>query len=86
MSVQHAVLELLRRIGIDEDTRGAVLDHEVAFERLVHDGVIPRSVDRRVRAWGDSESCGGAGIPTNDEFENGAPRFRSEHEHARSMA
>jgi len=43
------VLELLRRIGIDKDARAAVLDHEIAFEGFVHDGVIPRSVGRRMR-------------------------------------
>jgi hypothetical protein len=48
--VQHGVLELLRRIAIYEDTGAAVLDHDVAFEGLVHDGVIPRAVDGRVRA------------------------------------
>ena len=84
--VQHGALELLRRIAIYKDTGAAVLDHDVVLERLVHDGVISRSVDGRVRAWGDSESCSRAGILTNDEFDDGADRFRREHEHGRSMA
>jgi hypothetical protein len=75
------VLELLRRIAIYKDTGAAVLDHDVAFEGLVHDGVSPRSVDGRVRAWGDSESCIRAGILTNDEFDDGVDRFSREHEH-----
>jgi len=81
--VQHGVLELLRRIAIQKDTGVAVLDHDVAFEGLVHDRVIPRSVGRRVRAGGDSESCGRPGILTNDEFDDGADRLGREHEHAR---
>lgn len=81
--VQHGVLELLRGIAIYKDTGSPVLDHDVAFEGLVHDGVIPRSVDGRVRAGRDSKSCSRPGILTNDEFEDGADRFRREHEHAR---
>ena len=83
VGVQHGVLELLRRIAIYKDTGAAVLDHDVAFEGLVHDGVIPRSVDGRVRAGRDSESCSRAGILTNDEFDDGADRLRREYEHAR---
>jgi hypothetical protein len=81
--VQHGVLELLRRIAIYKDTGAAVLDHDVAIEGLMHDGVIPRAVDGRVRAGGDSESRGHAGILTDDEFDDGADRLRREHEHAR---
>ena len=82
VSVEDAVLELARDIGVEEDTRRAVLDHDVACHRFVHDGVIPRSVGRRRRAGGDSESGVGAGILTDDEFENGAHRCRREREHA----
>ena len=84
--VQHGVLELLRRIAIYKDTGAAVLDHDVAFEGLVYDGVIPSSVDGRVRAGGDSEPCSRAGILTNDELDDGADGFRREHEHAREYA
>ena len=81
--VQHGVLELVSRIAIYKDTGTAVLDHDVAFEGLVHDGVIPRSVDGRVRSWRDSKSCSRAGILTNDEFHYGVDCLRREHEHAR---
>jgi hypothetical protein len=85
MGVQLGVLELPRRIGIDEDTRRAVLDYEVASKRFVLDGVVPGSVDRRMGAGGDSESCSRTSILTNDEFDDGPDCFRRECEHARSM-
>jgi hypothetical protein len=86
VSVQLGVLEVFRRVGIDEDTRRAVVDHEVAFRRFVLDGVVPGLVDRRMRAGGDSESCSWAGILCNHESDDGTDGFRREREHARSMA
>lgn len=73
-SVLDAVLELGRDVRVEEDTRRAVLGHG-ACHRFVHDGVTPRLVGRRRRAGGDPEPSVGAGILTDDEFENGAHRF-----------
>src|SRR5262249_61659109 len=83
---QLAVLEVLRGVGIDEDGRVSVLDHEVALGGLVLDGVGPRAVDRRMRPRGDSESCSGARVVTDDVIGDGAYCFGRELEHARSMA
>jgi hypothetical protein len=85
VSVQFGVLELPGRVGIDEDTRRAVLDHEVASKRFVLDGVVPGSVDRRMRAGRDSESCIRTGILSNDELDDGADRFGRQRKHRRSM-
>jgi hypothetical protein len=76
MRVEHCVLEFRRRIRIDEDTCAAVLDHEITFERLVPDGVIPRLVDGRMGAGRDPEPGSATRILTDDEFDDGADCFR----------
>src|SRR5262249_37778149 len=83
--VQHGVVEILRRVGIDKDACGAVFDHDVAFGRLVCDGVIPRAVGRGGRTGRDAKTRGRAAILTDDVFDDGADRLRCEREHGRSI-
>jgi hypothetical protein len=86
VGVEHGMLELWRRVGLDEHPRPSFLDHEVALERLALDRVVPGLLEGGVRPGRDPQARAGPGVLRDNQIDYGANRFRREPQHLRSMA